>query len=326
MKYTASVALLLVSWGCGGSSSSPDGGTATRGATDGPVAASGCEHAVALCNKVAECAPFLLKAIYGDLTGCADRLTRACTEQATSNGSGMTRDKLLACETALSAATCNDLFGNNIPGCTFHGTFADGSPCGDNSQCTSGFCNTGGNLCGTCEGKQPAGAACASGSNDQCQSGLVCSSGKTCATPGVVGGACDDKTQPCLTGAFCTNAKTCALTVEAGEKCPGAYLNLGDGTFCTNKDAQSTQIETASAGQECGLSPGTGKSATLCAPGSVAACTPLNDSITLLGIPTHGMCADPVQDGFPCTVSSACLAGAQCIAGTCQIPSGKYCP
>jgi hypothetical protein len=31
------------------------------------------------------------------------------------------------------------------------------------------------------------------------------------------------------------------------------------------------------------------------------------------------------DDGYTCAASSACLAGAQCIAGTCQIPSGRCC-
>jgi len=325
MKHTACLALLSVALGCS-SSSDTDGGTVTRGGADGPGTASGCDHAAALCEKLGECAPFLLAAGYGDIAGCTARLVKACTEQATSNGSGLTRANILACEAALQAATCNDVYGNSVPACAFHGALGEGTTCGDSSQCDTGFCNTAGNLCGTCAPKRPAGGDCPSGSNDECQPSLVCSSGKICVTPGALGGPCDDKTQPCLTGNFCTGAKTCAATVKAGEKCPGAYIDFGDGTFCTGKDAQAGQFGTAQWGEECGLAPGAGKPATLCAPGSVAACTPLSDSITLIGMPTHGQCARPSEDGFTCTPSSICQTGAECIAGTCQIPSGRYCP
>ncbi len=329
MKHTACLALLSLALGCS-SSSDTDGGTVTRGGSDGPGAASGCDHAGALCAKLAECAPFLLEAGYGDLDGCTARLIKVCTEQATSNGSGLSRANILACEAALQMATCNDVYGNNVPACSFRGTLADGATCGDHGQCATGFCSTGGNLCGTCSAKQPANATCASGSNDECQTGLVCSGGKICAAPAAVGGACDDTTAPCLLGSFCTTAGTCALTVAAGQECPGAYLNLGDGTVCLAKSTAAKpevagQIGTASVGQPCGLNPGNGLPATLCAPGGVPACTPTAGSAPLLGIPTKGICAALIADTGGCTAASACMAAAQCIGGTCRIPSGRYC-
>ena len=345
MRNTAFVVAILMSPACGGSSgittpptdaavADPDAageaGVPTKGGSDAKTVASGCDHAVALCTKLGECAPFLLQAVYGDAAMCADRLTKACTDQSLSAGSGMTEANILACEAALGAATCNDVFANNVPACTFHGTLADGATCGDNSQCASGFCSQGSNLCGVCAGKGGAGAACASGSNDECQTGLVCSSGKICAQPAAGGAACDDSTQPCLTGSFCTAAKTCALTVPAGQDCPGAYFNFGDGTLCSAKSSPaspqvSTQIGTASVGEACGLAPGNGSPATLCAPGSVAACSLAADGILLFGIPTKGICKAPRDDGFTCTATDICQPGAQCISSTCQIPSGRYC-
>jgi hypothetical protein len=329
MKRTLLLAPLFWWAACsssGGGGPSLDADLPTRGGGDGPVAASGCEDAIALCTKLNECAPFLIQAIYGNVAGCADRITSLCTEQAGSPGSGMTAGNLAACKAALQTATCIDVFSNSLPACSFRGTLADGSTCGDHSQCASAFCSTGGNLCGICAPKQANGGACPSGGNDECQSGLVCGSGKTCVAPGVLGGPCDDKTQPCMGGTFCTTAKTCALTVQAGQNCPGGYLSLADGTYCTGKDVPAAQIATAAVGKECGLAPGAGLPATLCAPGGVAACTPLADSINLLGVPTHGQCAALADDGFTCAASALCQAGAQCIAGTCQIPSGKYCP
>ena len=289
-----------------------------------------CDHAVALCAKLSECAPFLLAAAYGDLAGCNDRLTKVCTAESQSDGSGMTQTNILACEAALATATCNDVFANNVTGCTFHGTFPNGATCGDSTQCTSGFCSHGGNLCGVCTAKGAAGAACPSGSNDECAPGLVCSSGNVCVAPATLGGACDDTTAPCLTGSFCTSAKTCASTVKAGQECPGGYLNLGDGTLCLGKSTAASplyaaQIGTAGPGEICGLAPGNNLPATLCAPGGVAACTLLSGGITLFSLPTKGMCAALTKDGYTCTASGACQTGAQCIAGTCQIPSGRYC-
>jgi hypothetical protein len=247
-----------------------------------------------------------------------------------SSGSGMTEASLQSCADALDVASCTDVFSNNVQACSFRGTLADGAICGDNSQCLSGFCALGGTICGVCANKQAAGSACASGNNDECQTGLVCSSGKICAKPAAVGIACDDATQPCLTGSFCTTGKTCALTVAAGDACPGAYLNLGDGTVCLGKNTAAnpqicTQIGTAAVGQTCGLAPGNGLPATLCAPGSVAACTLVSGAVQLFGIPTKGICAAPIADGHTCTATDICLPGAQCISGTCQIPSGRYC-
>jgi hypothetical protein len=307
-----------------------EAGLPTKGGSDAQVVASGCDHAAALCAKLDECAPFLLAAAYGDAATCADRLTKACTEQSLSSGSGMTEASILACEASLAGATCGDVFANNLPGCVFHGTLVSGATCGDNSQCASGFCSLGGNLCGVCVDKGAAGAACPSGSNDECQTGLVCSSGKICAQPAVVGAACDDATQPCLTGSFCTTAKTCALTVGAGQDCPGAYINLGNGTLCLGKSTAtspqtSVQIGTASKGEPCGLIPGDSLPPTLCAPGSVAACTLVSGSIQLFGMPTKGICAAPLDDGHTCTAGDICQPGAQCISGSCRIPSGRYC-
>jgi hypothetical protein len=236
----------------------------------------------------------------------------------------MTEATILACEASLATAACRDLFANNLPSCAFHGTLADGASCGDGSQCSSGFCSHDGNLCGVCVAKGAAGAACASGNNDECQIGLVCSSGKVCAPTAAAGAACDDTTKPCLTGSFCTSAKTCALTVAAGQPCPGNFLNIADGTMCLG--ATASQLGTATAGQPCGLSPGAGQPATLCAPGAVDACSLSSGGLMLFGVPTKGICVDPIQDGYPCTAANICQPGAQCIAGTCQIPSGRYCP
>ena len=324
MKNTSFLVAIFLVLSCGDSSDNPPA------SPDAATAKSGCDLAANLCSKLAECAPFLLEVAYGDVTMCTDRLTLTCTEQSLSVGSGMTEANLQHCADALDSATCNDVFANNVPSCTFHGTLAAGATCGDNSQCASGFCANGGNLCGVCADKGAAGAACASGSNDECQTGLVCSSGKVCAQPAAVGAACDDTTQPCLTGSFCTSAKTCASTVAVGQDCPGAYLNFGNGTICLGKGTAaspqiSTQIGTAAKGEPCGLAPGDGQPPTLCAPGSVAACTLVSGAIQLFGIPTKGVCSAPIQDQYTCTASDVCMPGAQCISGTCQIPSGRYC-
>lgn len=334
MRKLACFALGVLLSACGGSgvSSAPlDAANPGLGGPDANFLAPGCDHAAALCATLADCAPFLLKAIYGDVATCGDRLGRLCNEEAASSGSGMTQTNILACEASLKTASCNDVFANNLPMCTFHGSLDDGQPCGSNSQCSSGLCQLGGQLCGVCASKGGAGAACPSGSNDDCQSGLVCTSNKTCVAPALVGTACDDKTKPCLTNLFCTSAKTCGLTVQAGDECPGAYLNLADGTVCSAKSTTtspqvSTPIATAAVGEICGLAPGTGSGPTLCAPGGVAACIGIAGSIQLFGVPTRGRCAATVQDNRTCTAADICQAGAQCINGTCQIPSGRYCP
>ncbi|MBN2575846.1 MAG: hypothetical protein JXP73_14865 [Deltaproteobacteria bacterium] len=344
MRNIVCLACLALVTACGASSDAPslpdaaepladaaiDAGGSTVGAPDSQSVAPGCEHVSALCAKLWECAPFFLKAGYGDLAGCMDRLTKACTEQYKSNGSGLNQAGILACATSLATASCNDIFANNLPACGFRGAYPDGAVCGDNSQCASGFCSHNGSLCGICAAKGASGAPCPSGSNDECQTGLVCSPGKLCATPAPSGGACDENTAPCLLGTFCTTAGTCARTVEAGVECPGAFLDLSKGTLCFGKSTDANpmtagQIGTAGVGQACGLAPAEGVPATLCAPGGVAACTLTAGSISLLGLPTKGICAALTQDGYTCAATSQCMAAAQCISGTCQIPSGRYC-
>lgn len=335
-KTIARLALLALLAGCGSSGDNTPDAAAAVPADDAPVTPSDskvaqmCDHAGAICTKLAECAPFLLAAGYGDLPTCAARLASVCTEQSKSTGSGMTLASVLACEAALAVASCNDVYANRLPACAFRGSFPDGATCGDHTQCSSGFCSRAGNLCGVCTAKVGNSGACPTGNNDECQSGLVCSSGKLCVPPVAVGAACDDATAPCLTGSFCTAAKTCALTVAVGEKCPGTYLNLANGTLCWAKDAPSSpqlaiQLGAAGKGEPCGLNPGNGAPATLCAPGGVPGCTPTTGSIDLLGMPTQGQCAAPREDGFTCSTSTACMTGALCINGTCQIPSGRYC-
>jgi hypothetical protein len=316
--------------GTSGGDGNSDAGLPTRGGSDASSAAPGCEQAAALCAKINQCAPFLVAAIYGDVATCTDRLTKVCSADATSAGSGTTQANIQSCKDSLTTATCNDVFANNLPACTFHGSLANGATCGSNSQCTSGLCEHGGQLCGACASQGSAGSPCPSSDNAECQSGLVCSPSKTCVVPATAGAACDDSTQPCLTGLFCTTAKTCGLTVVAGADCPGAYINFADGTVCLGKSTAAnpqlpTQIATALVGEPCGLAPGTGLGPTLCAPGGFAGCTGVAGSIQLLGIPTQGQCAAPTPDNHTCKPSSTCLAGAQCIADTCQIPSGNDC-
>jgi len=307
-----------------------DTGVPTRGADDAAPVAPGCEHTGALCTKLNQCAPFLLAATYGDLTTCTSRTAKACTAQAYSDGSGMTAANLLACKNALANATCDDVFANNLP-CNFNGTMTDGTACGENSQCAGGFCNRQGGTCGVCASKAGAGAACASGNNDECQSGLVCSKSKTCVAPARAAETCDDNTRPCLMGLFCTAANTCAYTVAAGAECPGPYLDLAKGILCWGRSTPANpqlaaQIGTAETGRPCGLAPAPGQPATLCAPGGIPACTLVPGGIPFFGVPTKGMCAAPVPDGYTCDATSVCEPGAQCISGMCTIPSGKLCP
>jgi hypothetical protein len=332
MRKLACLALLALAPACGSSSppTPPDAASEPDLAPPDTRVVQPCDHAPALCAKLAACAPFLLAAGYGDLAGCNARVTQICTEQNKSDGSGMSEPNLAACEAALATASCADVYANRVAACVFHGDYADGATCGDNSQCESGFCDHGGGLCGVCAPKSAAGGPCGAAGNDQCQTGLVCSSGSVCVAPASVGGACDDATAPCLPGSFCTTAKTCALTVAAGQECPGAYLNLADGTVCFGKSTAAspqlaTQLGAVGPGEPCGLAPGTGLSPTLCAPGGVPACTLTSGAITLFGLPTKGQCAKLFDDGHTCTAGTECMTGAQCIAGTCQIPSGRQC-
>src|ERR1700690_502761 len=121
MKNTPFLLALLLVPSCGGSSSDPV--TPTDAAVPGPDAdSSGCDHAAALCAKLDQCAPFLLKAIYRDATTSTDRLTKACTEQSRSIGTVMTAASLKQCADALDVASCDSVFANNVPSCSFHGT------------------------------------------------------------------------------------------------------------------------------------------------------------------------------------------------------------
>jgi hypothetical protein len=208
------------------------------------------------------------------------------------------------------------------------GQLAVGATCGDNAQCTSGYCNLGpGGKCGTCAAALGAvGADCYR--DDDCAFGTVCVGNDVTASPemqgrcttlGMGGATCDD-THPCLKTLACHASSatgTCAGPDMTGANCDqvgsdvagncdeisGAYCSKATGGACT-------QIALASAGEPCGV---INNVLTACSGGTCLA--------------SSSSCAAPAADFANCDVKNGpgCAAPAQCIGGVCVRPSPTTC-
>jgi hypothetical protein len=286
----------------------------------------------ALCDKVNTCSAFLTQLAYGDVATCQSRLKASLAAAAAASGSGWTGSNLEACAQALPAVSCDDALGHNIPvPCrTPSGQLATGAACGDNSQCSSGYCNLGpGGKCGTCAaGLGAAGAGCYR--DDDCAYGTLCVGNDVTASPakqgkctglGASGATCDDL-HPCEKTLSC-NAGVCATPAAAGAACSqtgsdffGSCNELA-GDYCNKvTNGVCAAFSVAGSGQQCG---GINGGITVCAK-SDGKCP------TAAGAAT-ATCGDPAMDFGNCNAKTGpfCLSPAQCIGGVCTIPTPGSC-
>jgi hypothetical protein len=293
------------------------------GGGDAPVEAhvvtteEGCNQAAkALCDALNACAPAFVQLEYGDETTCISRAALSCMNDQSLPNITRTPDDLVACAQAAPSTSCADALAGKLPAaCQVKpGMLADGTACGSNLQCHSGYCNKT-DACGVCGPRHDVSGSCTV--NDGCKDGLVCAS-QVCVAPSEKGQPCSLPSQPCRTDLYCTAATgpgACAAKLEAGGDCTNNSsdaCNLVTGNICDGQSHACITITIAKGGQVCGLVP-----KALCV-GGVAPCSGL----------LNGVCANPAQDGEACgdAMHAVCVPPATCVNKICRLPSAPNCP
>jgi hypothetical protein len=310
---------------CSGATTGSSGPSASQAASDA---------ATALCTRINACAPLFLQIAYGDMPTCNTRLTANLTEALSASGTGWTPSAVDACAKAIPGASCDDALAHNLPAVCHPpaGQLAIGAACGDNGQCSSGYCNLSSNgKCGSCAaGLGAAGAPCFR--DDDCQFGIVCQGMAITATPPTAGkctalaksGESCDSNKPCLKTLACSAATggVCGPTVAAGATCSQTadfFGTCGDvsGNYCSaTTNGTCTSLDAAAAGQPCGLL-ATGKYAT-CSGSGVC---------NTMGGKMMGTCVAPAADFGSCNAKDGpgCLSPATCINSVCVLSSPDTC-
>jgi hypothetical protein len=305
----AAIALAIAA--CGGSTSSVSSVSAQQACTD---------VAAAVCTAVNGCSSFLVQLQYGDVGTCQTRFQATCVTALAANGTGMTASTMDACAKAVAGESCADIVSNNPPSAchAVMGQLANGTACGDPSQCQSAYCNRGTDgTCGAC-GMRVSGGACHR--DEDCDYGQLCvtATGATpagteqgaCVAPGGSGATCDGP-HPCNKTLACKNG-TCAAPDEAGAACiPGNQANpfgscdVLKGLLCYQ--LKCVALGVAAAGQPCGT---------------------INNGYTACaaaGTCNGGTCTAAANDGASCGAMNRCQPPAQCSGGVCKLSDPSTC-
>lgn len=295
------IGIVLVA--CSGSSSSGPGASTPEGACD--------QYVSTFCNKIAECFPFAIKAAYKDANDCIARQKDQCVKSLNAPSTGANPSNVSACATAISAATCDDVFKQPDACKTPAGSLADGAPCADGAQCQGRACNkTGDSDCGACAKRIPAGGDCSTG---QCDDGLTCASNGKCVAPGGAGSSCGES-QPCLTPLVCSKG-TCGKGGAAGAACSAEEpCNSLGGLGCDPASKTCKEVKFANPGETCGLVDGT-----------FVGCAAGGDCNIASGT-TSGTCQAALADGAACSEDGpGCQEPAECRNGVCTISDPGAC-
>ncbi len=181
----------------------------------GDATASRCvQYGEVFCARLSACNPTSLARTYTSDAQCRARNQTFCEIFGTLPGATWPST---ACIAGYRSVTCANFFNDDQPPeCVSPGTFADGAPCWDETQCQGRRCVFPmGSRCGTCAKRSNAGEPCSSGLH--CQYGLHCSDAGRCQRPGLVGAACDAN-RPCQPTLTC-RAGLCAERGRAGAPC-----------------------------------------------------------------------------------------------------------
>jgi hypothetical protein len=308
------------------------GGGGDGGGSSVTTAQAASDVSAALCARFEACSAFYVQISFGDVATCSSRENALFTGTLSAPGTGWTPAAVEACVKAIPGASCDDALGHNLPAACHPpaGQVANGGACGDNSQCTSGYCNLGpGGKCGTCAAALgAAGAACYR--DDDCAFGTFCTGDDVTASPEVAGkctapgasGASCDADHPCSKTLACTQAGTCGAPSAEGDACaqgtvdpPFGNCDLLAGDICSKTNAGTCEkIGQATAGQPCGSVAGT---PTICASSGKCA-----------GAPPSTTCMAPAADFGDCNTDNGplCAAPAQCIGSICVVPTPDSCP
>jgi len=270
--------------------------------------------AAAFCGRIDACANLILRIAYGDTATCRARGALVCPQVFKAPGTTTTPDRLEACSKAVAALSCADVYTRQIPqACRAKpGPQADGTTCGDDGQCASGFCRKSGLACGTCGPRAQAGATCTV--DDDCDAGLACAANRQCVAFGSAGATCDAN-RPCAAPLVC-DAGRCVTPGDAGASCTpspsGGNCDHTQGLYCP-AGGTCRLVVYASAGQACGVQ--SSGDLALCTAGATCSSTP------------SGTCVAPAVDGAACNPANnvKCLSPASCDNGLCKLPDPASC-
>jgi hypothetical protein len=302
--------------GTGGGAGTGGGGTGTAGGAGGsgdPSAA--CTSFTGYCQKLNDCAPFLIKILYGTMAECNARFNLSCQDAVKAPATGLNAATIGACQAALTGASCEDVIYRKVAACQIKGGRASGMACGVNGQCQTGYCAQSTNACGVCSPFQNAGDACSV--DDDCQPGLLCSSDGHCVVPGAASAVCSD-TQPCKAGFYC-NAGSCASTSETpGGACNanvGLSCDILKGLTCDSGTAKCANLAFAQNGDTCGQV--TASTLTFCTGGTC---------VFAVDTDPTGVCGALAADGATCDdATTFCETPAVCISGRCKLLNSAAC-
>jgi hypothetical protein len=295
------------SGGAVGTTEPAGSGGGTGGATD--PARAFTDFSTAVCNLLDECEPIFFQSVYGDVATCIRRYAVQTSLYAADPGTTATPALLEGCAKALTGLSCAEGISPNGPAAcnSVPGTQADGTACGDDGQCSGGFCKrTTDPSCGVCAKRVGLGEACSA----DCEFGLVCASGM-CAEIVAAGGACD-ATHPCQSVLSCIGG-VCSTPLAAGAACQAITdCDLDKGYFCDGtKTCQPLGL--AKIGEACGM---VGNGIVLCLAGSCTAPSP-----------NMGTCVAFIADGGACdpTQIQGCTPPANCVNNVCALPNPASC-
>jgi hypothetical protein len=303
--------------GTGGASGGRDGGAgmAGKGGTAGADAGSNNDVTVtmdapsitdagdaqqactaiadAYCAKLQTCSSFVLSVAYGDVATCKQRWILNCLPNFGATGTSATPARTSACAQSIDALSCTTFLSGDLgAACAVApGTSAQGSPCGDDAQCSSTFCARAADaVCGTCQPATNAGDPCVLGSCSV-STNTVCPAGKTTCIKPVAG--------------------------KVGDSCVGhEQCDVGHQVGCNPTNSKCIALTLSTLGGNCG--------ADSLFPTSVGVCPAGGTCSAALA----GKCSAAGMDGATCSTSDTgthCMLPARCVSGRCTLPNPATC-
>jgi len=289
-------------------------GCSDGGEGGGGAAAGDCGSvAASYCQKLNSCLPFAINATYGETSRCELAIKLSCEKEISAPGTKDTAGRLASCASSLAGLSCEQyqttlfLGGSRPEACEgVPGDLADGTTCYVSAQCKSRACAiSGADGCGVCKTRAAAGEPC---SGVPCDTGLYCATG-TCAKRKAAGEKCQSDGE-CLDELECSG-DVCGTPgrKKVGEACDSKNKCDTFAGLACNAQGTCAAITLAAAGESCGA-----------IDGKLVSCAASGNC-------DNGKCVVAVKDGGACdkTKKLDCLEPAECIEGTCKLPSAPVC-
>jgi hypothetical protein len=308
---------------CSNESSRPNGGSGTCG-----------ELMSVYCDKVAACDPIGLRQQFGDVQGCRTRQNLACAGLSLP-GTSWSAAQMQECAAQISSApSCYTDYAESGACREMRGTLTGGTPCEQDSQCTSLRCNRASVRSPDGGLSEPACGVCwdtDAGSPRGCGDAGLCSLDQRCVF------ADDNQTFQCVSlqaeGAPCTATSPCAGPLF----CKPSTADGGTAGVCMKPGAKGAAC---TASRECDIATGLRCVAGACNEPTFVAIGQGCDQVGRLcekgarcvyssspSSTAPGTCQAPADDGSHCdlTANLHCRSPANCFEGICHLPGDAHC-